>query len=71
MDKTTNLSTLNISDLYFYEQAAKEICTRYENTIKQYDGSIRTDGHEFANYDKFNKIYLKIVEELEKRVSNL
>lgn len=71
MDKNTNLSTLSIADLYFYEQAAKEICTRYENTIKQYDGSIRTEGNDFSRYDKFNKIYLRIIEELENRVSNL
>ena len=70
MEKT-DISKISISDLYFYEQAAKEICTRYENNIKQYDGSIRTEGNEYNSYSKFNKIYLKIMEELENRVSKL
>ena len=71
MDKNTKLSELSISDLYYYEQAAKEICTRYEKNIKQYDGSIRTEGDDYYSYNRYNKVYLKIIEELEDRISKL
>ena len=67
----SDISTLSISELYFYAQATKNICTRYENSIKVYDGSIRTDGDDYEKYDKFNRIYLKILDEIEKRVSAL
>ena len=67
----SDISALSISELYFYAQATKNICTRYENSIKVYDGSIRTDGDDYEKYDKFNRIYLKILDEIEKRVSAL
>lgn len=67
----SDISNLSISELYYYTQATKEICSRYENNIKVYDGSIRTEGDDYDNYNKFNKIYLKLIVELEKRVSEL
>lgn len=65
------LSKLSIGDLYYYTQASKDICMRYENNIKVYDGSIRTEGDDYKKYDKFNKIYLRLLEEIERRVSEL
>ena len=65
-----DISKLSIEELISYEKAAKEVCLRYENTIKNYDGSIRF-GDEYTKYEKYHKVYLKILSELEDRISDL
>lgn len=70
MDKM-DITKLSIADLYYYAQASKDICVRYENSVKVYDGSIKTEGDDFEKYNKFNGIYLKILAEIERRVSEL
>lgn len=70
MDKK-NISNLTLDELVTCEKAAKSVILRYENNIKMYDGSIRTGGEDYVNYEKFNKIYLRIIDEMEKRISDL
>jgi hypothetical protein len=65
------LDKLTIEELLNYEKAALLVCSRYEKSLKMYDGSIRDDGPDFKNFEKYNKIYLKIFEEIEKRVGKI
>jgi len=66
-----DIKKLTIGELIDYEKAAKAVCLRYENNIKVYDGSLRTNSLDYDLYEKYNKIYLKILSELEDRVSKL
>ena len=66
-----DIKKLSIEDLVNYYKATKELCQRYEKSIKNYDGSINTDGETYRKYDKFSKTYLKLLEEMEARVSEL
>lgn len=66
-----DISKLTIDELVHYEEAAKRVCLRYENNIRVYDGSLRVDSDDYAKYDKFNQIHLKIIREMENRLSEL
>ena len=66
-----DISKLTIEELVNYEKAAKQVCLRYENTIKNYDGSIRTTDEDYTKYEKYHKVYLRILSELESRISDL
>lgn len=67
--KTFDKTTLNtINDLLQLEKAAKIICLRYENTIKNYDGSIINNA-EYAKFKKFNEFRNEIINELEKEIN--
>ena len=66
-----DISALSISELVDYEKAVKSVVLQYENNIKMYDGSIRTEGDDFNKYNTLNKLYLKILSEMEKRLLKL
>ncbi len=66
-----DLKKLSIDELLQYEEAAQIVCTRYENNLKMYDGSITNSGPEFLKFDKYNKLYLRIFEEIENRLNAL
>lgn len=65
------LSKLSIGDLVNYEKATRAAMLRYENMIKRYDGTIITEGYDYAKYDGLNKIYQSILSEMEKRALSL
>lgn len=58
-------------ELLCYYKIAKELCQRYENSIKNYDGSIITDGETYQKYEKLSKVCLKLLDEMESRVLDL
>jgi hypothetical protein len=66
-----DLSKLNIEELLNYEKAAQLVCSRYEKNIKMYDGSLATHSSEYEKFDFFNKLYIKIFEEIENRLRKL
>ena len=66
-----NMSDLSIVELNAYEEAANKICLRYENSLRVYNGSIRTDTCDYNEYEKFNKIHLRLLKEMENRLGEL
>lgn len=64
----TNVSSLSIGELADYEKAIQPVILKYENSIKNYDGSIKTDNTDYKKYEALNRIYLRILDEVEKRV---
>jgi hypothetical protein len=66
-----DLSKLSIEELLQYEKAAQIVCSRYEKNIKMYDGSLASNGPEFVKFDTYNKLYIKIFEEIERRLSKI
>ena len=66
-----DLSKLSIEELLHYEKAAQIVCSRYEKNIKMYDGSLASNGPEFVKFDTYNKLYIKIFEEIERRLSKI
>lgn len=69
--ETKELKDLELKDLLMYEHASKLVCQKYENSVKMYDGTIRNDGHEYRNFEKYNNMHLSILSELEKRLNIL
>lgn len=66
-----DLSKIKISDLVAYEKAARIVCVKYENSVKNYDGTLNQVGVDFSNFEKFNKLRNAIIEEMEKRLLHL
>ena len=66
-----DLSKLSIEELLNYEKAAQLVCSRYEKNIKMYDGSLVNNGPDFVKFDTYNKIYMKLFDELEKRLNKV
>ena len=65
------INTLSIGELIDYERAVKAVSLRYENNIKMYDGSIKTEGEDYQKYNVLNNIHFKILSELENRLLQL
>lgn len=63
-----DISKVSLADLVNYEKLIKSVILSYENSIKMYDGSIKTDNIEYQKYERLNKIYKKILVESEKRI---
>ena len=66
-----DLKKLEIGELISYEQAARAVCSKYENSIRSYDGTVKFDSVNGKLFEKYNKIYLKILDELERRLSEI
>ena len=49
-----NLNSLSIQELIYIEQATRIVCQKYENTVKNYDGSFKQNGDDYNNFKKFN-----------------
>ena len=63
-----DISKVSLGDLVNYEKLIKSVILSYENSIKMYDGSIKTDNIEYQKYERLNKIYKRILVESEKRI---
>jgi hypothetical protein len=63
-----DVSKVSLGDLVNYEKLIKSVILSYENSIKMYDGSIKTDNIEYQKYERLNKIYKRILVESEKRI---
>ena len=58
-------SHLSLMELIYAEKAAKIICQRYENSIKNYDGSIAHNSVEYNKFKQFNNIHQEILDKIE------
>jgi hypothetical protein len=64
-------SQLSLMELVYAEKAAKIICQRYENSIKNYDGSIARNSVEYNKFKQFNNLHQEILDKIEETLSRL
>ena len=64
-------SQLSLMELVYAEQAAKIICQRYENSIKNYDGSIARNSVEYNKFKQFNNLHQELLDKIEETLSRL
>ena len=64
-------SQLSLMELVYAEKAAKIICQRYENSIKNYDGSIARNSVEYNKFKKFNNLHQELLDKIEETLSKL
>ena len=64
-------SQLTIMELVYAEKAAKIICQRYENSIKNYDGSIARNSVEYNKFKQFNNLHQELLDKIEETLSRL
>ena len=64
-------SQLSLMELVYAEKAAKIICQRYENSIKNYDGSIARNSVEYNKFKQFNNLHQEILDKIEETLSKL
>lgn len=70
-NNSINLDSIPIVDLIAYEKAAKIICSKYENMLKTYDGTINQNALEYQTFRRINGKHLAIIEEIERRIEKL
>lgn len=61
---------LSLLELMLYERASELVCKKYENSCKNYDGSITND-EEYSLFLKYNKIHENLLIELRKRLDDI
>ena len=66
-----NLNSLSIQELIYIEQATRIVCQKYENTVKNYDGSFKQNGDDYNNFKKFNTLRNKVISKLEEKLARL
>lgn len=64
-------SQLSLMELVYAEKATKIICQRYENSIKNYDGSIARNSAEYGKFKQFNNLHQEILDKIEETISKL
>ena len=45
------------------------VCVKYEQTIKNYDGTISTEGKNADTFKKYNALHERILSEMESRLN--
>lgn len=65
------LPQLSLMELVYAEKAAKIICQRYENSIKNYDGSIARNSVEYNKFKQFNNLHQELLDKIEETLSRL
>lgn len=58
---------MDLARLLEYEKASRIICRKYENSMKNYDGSIQ-EGADYRTFDKYNKIHEKVLTLIEEKL---
>ena len=66
-----NLNSLSIQELIYIEQATRIVCQKYENTVKNYDGSFKQNGDDCNNFKKFNTLRNKVISKLEEKLEEI
>ena len=66
-----NLNSLSIQELIYIEQATRIVCQKYENTVKNYDGSFKQNGDDYNSFKKFNTLRNKVISKLEEKLEEI
>ena len=65
-----SLDRLSLEELILCEKAARIICQKYENTVKNYDGSFIQNGDEYNKFKTFNSMRNRIILKLEEKLTD-
>ena len=71
IETNEKFSQLSLMELVYAEKAAKIICQRYENSIKNYDGSIARNSVEYNKFKQFNNLHQELLDKIEETLSRL
>ena len=71
IETNEKFSQLSLMELVYAEKAAKIICQRYENSIKNYDGSIARNSVEYNKFKQFNNLHQELLDKIEETLSKL
>ncbi len=71
IETSDKFSQLSLMELVYAEKAAKIICQRYENSIKNYDGSIARNSVEYNKFRQFNNLHQELLDKIEETLSRL
>lgn len=71
IETNEKFSQLTLMELVYAEKAAKIICQRYENSIKNYDGSIARNSVGYNKFKQFNNLHQEILDKIEETLSRL
>ena len=71
IETNEKFSRLSLIELVYAEKAAKIICQRYENSIKNYDGSIARNSVEYNKFKQFNNLHQELLDKIEETLSRL
>lgn len=71
IETNEKFSRLSLMELVYAEKAAKIICQRYENSIKNYDGSIARNSVEYNKFKQFNNLHQELLDKIEETLLKL
>lgn len=66
-----DLNNLNIHDLYYIEKAINVVCKKYENILRNYDGSISTNSKEYEKFKSINTLHSRVINKMESELLKL
>lgn len=71
-EKKNALTQYSMEELLRLEKASRLVSLRYENSSRNYDGSVRCDGNDVyvKKFQKYNSYHLNILDEMERRLDN-
>lgn len=69
--ENNSLQDIDLLSLVLYEKACRVLSTHYDILVKKYDGSLDYDTNSFNSFNKINAKRGEILEELERRITNL
>ena len=71
IETNEKFSQLSLMELVYAEKAAKIICQRYENSIKNYDGSIARNSAGYDKFKQFNNLHQELLDKIEETLLRL
>lgn len=71
IETNEKFSQLTLMEMVYAEKAAKIICQRYENSIKNYDGSIARNSVGYNKFKQFNNLHQEILDKIEETLLKL
>lgn len=71
IETNEKFSQLTLMEMVYAEKAAKIICQRYENSIKNYDGSIARNSVGYNKFKQFNNLHQEILDKIEETLLRL
>lgn len=71
IEEINNFDSLTLKDLCYVEKAINVVCKKYENTIRNYDGSISTNTKEYERFKSINALHSRVINKMENELLKL
>lgn len=65
------IDSMTLPELVYAEKASRLVCQKYENTVKNYDGSFQQNTIEYEKFKKINTIHQNILNKIENKLLEL